>query len=176
MISGKKGISKKSQNYGQALFESESSEQMLIQFKTLSKIFSQKEVLKFFCAFTISLEDKKKLLNLSLKRIFPLLKAFFFVLLENKAFFLLPQIVRVYEGLWEEKQGLCKGTVYSSSPLSQKQKKEIEALLQNFFNKKLELNQKEDKKLIGGIFVKVGNYIFNNTVKQDLKQFKNLGG
>lgn len=169
-------ISKKSQNYGQALFECESSAELFKQLKALSDLFTEPETLDFFLSFTVSTENKKSLLNKSLKHSSSLLKNFFFVLLDNRTFSLLPQIVSVYQNLMEEKNNLCTGTIYSPYPVSEERKKEIEELLQKFFNKKLELNQKEDKSLIGGIYVKAGGYIFNSTVKQQLKHFKISGG
>ena len=168
-------ISKKGQAYGQALFESEASKELFSQLSTLSDIFTKQVVLDFFLSFTVPLEDKKKLLILSLKHCSPLLKNFYFVLLDNKAFSLLPQIVSVYQNLMEEKNNLCTGTIYSPHPVSEAQKKEIEELLQKFFNKKLALNQKEDKKLVAGLYVKAGGFVFNSTVKHHLKHFKTKG-
>lgn len=169
-------ISKKSQTYAQALFELESSKELSRQLEALSDIFKAPEVLDFFLSFTVSKEDKKHILNSALKQTSPLLKNFFLVLLDNRAFSLLPQIASAYRKLMEEKDNLCTGTIYSLHPVSIEQKKEIEKQLQKFFNKKLALNQKEDKSLLGGLYIKAGGFIFNNTVKHHLKQFKTSGG
>ena len=169
-------ISRRSQNYGQALFESEASEEMFKQLREISGIFMEPEIMDFFLSFTVSKENKKNILHNSLKHSSPLLKNFFLILLDNKAFSLLPQIVSAYGKLVEERDNVCTGTVYSPHPLSKEQTKDIKNLLQRFFNKRLELNQKEDRSLIGGVYVEAGDYVFDGTVKYYLKHFKTSGG
>ena len=169
-------ISRKSQNYGQALFECEASEKLFQQLKELSDIFMETEIIDFFLSFTVSKEDKENILNKALKHSSPLLKNFFLILLDNKAFSLLPQIVSSYGKLMEEKDNICTGTIYSFHLLSREQTKEIKDLLKNFFNKRLELNQKEDKSLMGGVYIEAGGYVFDGTVKHYLKHFKTSGG
>ncbi len=169
-------VSKRSQIYGEALFECESSQELLTQLKELSNIFTQPEMLDFFLSFTVSKEDKKRLLKNSLKHGSPLLKSFFLVLLDNKAFSLLPQIVSSYQNLLEENNKICTGTIYSPQAVPEERKKEIEHLLEKFLHKKLVLNQKKDKSLVGGLYITAGGYIFDSTIKQQLKNFKTSGG
>ena len=168
-------ISKKSQVYAQALFELESGWKMLKSLKELSNFFHSAEVLDFFLSFAISKKDKKGLLEKTLKQSPPLLKNFFYVLLDNRAFQLLPQIVSAYQNLLEEKERVCTGIIYSSYPISLKQKQDMEKYLEKFFNKKVDLKPKEDKSLIGGFYIQVGGFLFDSTVKQQLKQFKMKG-
>ena len=169
-------ISKKSQTYGQALFECESSQELLYQLETLSRIFTQPEVLGFFLSFTVPMTDKKRLLDKSLKHSLLLLKFFFCVLLDNRAFSLLPQIVESYQKLMDEKDNICRGTLFSPYPVSEEQKRGLEKLLQKFFNKRIELHQKENKKLVGGLSIDVGGYVFDSTVKYQLERFQTSGG
>lgn len=169
-------ISKKSQTYAQALFELESKQELFNRLQGLSNVFTEPDIMDFFLSYTVSRKSKKEILNRILKRDTPLLKNFFFVLLDNRAFSFLPQIVSAYKMLLEEKSNFCTGTIYSSSPLPLEQRKDIKKQLQKFFNKKLALNQKEDKNLVGGLYIKAGGFIFDSTVKQYLKQFKNSGG
>ena len=169
-------ISKKSWAYAQSLFETDSNPELFSQLKSLSDIFTQPKHMDFFTSFTVPSEEKKKLLEQALKNNHPLLKNFFLVLLVNKSFSLLSQIVSAYQKLMEDKNQLCSGTVFSPSPVSEEQKQQLEKSLQKFFNKKIELQFKEDKTLIGGLYIDVGGYIFNSTVKHQLKHFKSSGG
>ena len=169
-------ISKKGQTYAQALFELESNQELLSQLQEFSDIFTKPDVMDFFLSYTVSKEEKRQILNSALKKNSSLLKNFFFVLLDNKAFSLLSQIVLAYETLLEEKNNFCKGTICSPHPLSVEQKKDIEKQLQKFLNKKLALDQKEDKNLVGGLYIKAGGFVFDGTVKHYLKQFKISGG
>jgi len=169
-------ISKKSQIYAQALFELESSQELFNQLQELSNVFTEPYIRDFFLSHTVSQENKKETLNRALKQSSSLLKNFFFVLLDNRTFSFLPQIVLAYKILLEEKSNSCTGTIYSPSPLSLEQRKDVEKQLQKFFNKRLVLGQKEDKTLVGGLYIKAGNVIFDGTVTHYLKQFKNSGG
>lgn len=167
--------SKKSQIYAQALFELESKRETFQALKELSDLFQPQRVLDFFLSFTIPKEDKKELLGQVLRQSPVLLKNFFYVLLDNKAFSLLPQIVSVYQNLLEDKEKVCTGFIYSPNPLLEKEKQDIEKVLEKFFNKKIDLEWKEDKSLIGGFYVQAGGFLFDSTVKQQLKQFKMKG-
>lgn len=165
---------KKSQVYAQALFELGSGEKLLKELENFSVLLMEKEILRFFCSFTVSKEDKKNLLKKIMKNSSPPLKNFFFVLLDNKAFSLLSEIVSSYKKLCDEKLNLIRGDLYSFQPLPEKE--ELEKALSRFFNKSVKLNQKLDKTLIAGVYIRVGDYVFNSTVKEYLKQFRTLGG
>ena len=168
-------ISKKSQVYAQALFDLECGREMLNSLKELSALFSSNEFLGFFLSQSIPKEEKKEILRKTLSKAPPRSKNFFYVLLDNKAFSLLPQILSAYQKLVEKKENICRGLIYSPSPLSLDQKQEIEKALEKFFNKKVDLKLKEDKSLIGGFYIQVGDFLFDSSLKQQLKQFKMKG-
>ncbi len=52
----------------------------------------------------------------------------------------------------------------------------IEKSVGSFFKKKVDLESRQDTNLMGGLYVKVGNYIFNDTLECHLKKFKSSGG
>ena len=168
-------ISKRSQIYAQALFELKAGSELAEQLKIFSEAFQSSEIMGFFLSFTVSEENKKQVLKSVFKPANPLLKNLLFALLDNKAFFLLPEIAWAYGQLMDEKEGLCRGLLYSPYPVSAEEKQDIEKHLQKFFNKKLALDQKEDKSLIGGIYIEAGGFVFNGTVKNQLRQFKVKG-
>ena len=105
-----------------------------------------------------------------------LLRNFFFVLLENKKFSLLPEILKIYQELLDEKSKICRGLIFSPQTIDSGTKAEIEKLLGSFFNKTVALELKEDKKLIAGFLVDIGGYIFKGASEQYLKNFEKLGG
>ena len=168
-------ISKRSQTYAQALFELEADSELAGQLKALADIFQSSEMMDFFLSFTVSEEDKKQILKSVFKSAAPLLKNLLFVLLDNRAFFLFPKIALAYGQLMDEREGLCRGTLYSPFPVSVEEKRDIEKHLQKFFNKRLALEQKEDKSLIGGLYIEAGGFVFNGTIKNQLKQFRMKG-
>lgn len=169
-------ISKKSCTYAQALFELNSEESFFQELRILSEIFIEDSILDFFLSFTVSKEKKRKLMDKTLEKASPLLKNFFYILLDHRSFSLLPQIVNAYRELKDEKDQICRGTVFSASALSVEQKRKLEEALEKFFNKKIKLSSEEDKELMAGFYINAGGYIIDNTVKNYLRQFKTSGG
>ncbi len=169
-------ISKKSQAYGQALFELEASEEWLQQLKALAGLFKEREIQGFFLSLAVPEKDKKRILTQALKPVSGGLKNFFFVLADNRAFASLPQIALAYQELMEEKAGRLSGTVYSPCALSTEQMREIESRLEKFFKKKTTLDQKEDKSLVGGVCVHAGGFVFDSSAQRQLQRFKFSGG
>lgn len=169
-------ISKRAETYGKAFFEISSSKAVLQSLKSFSEALNEKESLEFFNSFVISLEDKKKALQASFKNEGEEIERFLFVLLENRALPLLPEIVQAYEKLLFEQQSCERGWVCSANPLSPQEKKELEHALGKFLNKKIDLEERTDKKTIAGFFVQVGDYVFNDTLQGHLNTFKKLGG
>ena len=167
---------RKSEIYARVLVELDSSLEFLKSLQSFSEVFMEKKVFQFFLSLNIPFFEKKKVLTESLKTAPPELKNFFFILLDNKKFYLLPDIVKTYQELLDEKNKICRGLIFSPQKPSEEEKEKIEKLLGKFFNKTVALEPKEDKKLIAGFLVDVGGYIFKGTSEQYLKNFKKLGG
>ncbi|MCZ0932920.1 MAG: ATP synthase F1 subunit delta [Oligoflexia bacterium] len=167
---------RKSEIYAKALFELESSSALLSHLKNFAEIFMEKKTFLFFLSLSVPFSEKKKALEESLKTAPLLLKNFFFILLDNKKFSLLPDIVQTYRELLDEKNKVCRGLIFSPQQPAKEEKEEIERLLGQFFKKKVALEPKEDKKLIAGFLVDIGGYIFKGASEQYLKNFEKLGG
>ena len=167
---------RKSEVYARALFELDSSSEFLKNLKLFSEAFTEKKSFSFFLSLSIPLSEKKKLLTESLNKAPNILKNFFLVLLDNKSFSFLPEIVKIYQELMDEKNKICQGLIFSPQKPSQKDKEQIEKILGKFFNKTVALESKEDKKLIAGFLVDAGGYMFKGTSLQYLRNFEKLGG
>ena len=81
----------------------------------------------------------------------------------------LPLILGVYEDMVDEKEGRVKGVGYSAYPVSEAVKARIEEALEEKLRKKVHLDIKEDKGLIGGIKVIVGGMRIDGSVKRQLE-------
>jgi F-type H+-transporting ATPase subunit delta len=91
------------------------------------------------------------------------------LLLERSRMNYLPMIRAVYEEMANDKEGLVKGIGYSAYPLSDEAKVRIEEVLGEKLNKKVLLDIKEDKDLIGGIKVVIGGLRIDGSVKRQLE-------
>ena len=78
------------------------------------------------------------------------------LLLERNRMNYLPLICNAYEEMVDDKEGMVKGVGYSAYPVSETAKTRIEEALGKRLEKRVQLDMKEDKSLIGGIKVIVG--------------------
>lgn len=168
---------KKSGTYAKALFELDSSPEFLKTFLNLAELLTKEKAGVFFNSLSIPYKRKKEFLEKILSSAPSLLKNFFLVLLDNnKSFFLLPEIVRELKALLDDKHGLCRAEVSSPYKLSSSEKLHLKKSLGKFFNKKIELEEKEDKSLIAGLSVSTQNYLFKGHFKHYLEKFSKAGG
>ncbi|MGD0229411.1 MAG: ATP synthase F1 subunit delta [Syntrophorhabdales bacterium] len=91
------------------------------------------------------------------------------LLLERNRMNYLPLIRDAYEEMVDDREGRVKGIGYSAYPVSDKVKSRIEEALGERLNKKVQLQIREDKDLIGGIKVIVGGMRIDGSVKKQLE-------
>ena len=91
------------------------------------------------------------------------------LLLDRDRMGYLSLIHSAYEDMVDEKEGRVKGVGYSAYPLSEELKARIEEALGERLRKKVRLDIKEDKDLIGGIKVIVGGMRIDGSVKRQLE-------
>jgi len=91
------------------------------------------------------------------------------LLLERNRVNYLPMIRAAYEDMANAKEGLVKGTAFSAYPISEEAKGRIEQALGEKLDKKVLLDMKEDKYLIGGIKVVIGGLRIDGSVKRQLE-------
>ncbi len=95
------------------------------------------------------------------------------VLFENGRVSYINQIVEEYQKLLDEKEGVKRGVVFSPYPLDKKLGERLSKLLARFFKvNKVILSYKEDKDLIGGIRVKVGDTVIDGSLSCQLRKLK----
>ena len=131
----------------------------------------RKEDITFFNSSLISFAEKKKVLDkvgLSKKAL-----GFLYQLTLKKRWNHFKSIIDKCLVLLDQKQGVLKGEIYSVQDISDKELTQIkQSLTQIFKNKKIQLQKKQRKDLLGGIRVEIGGFCFDNSVSHHLNQFK----
>lgn len=107
------------------------------------------------------------------KRVRIELMEFLVVLLDNRRFDVLPEIATVYDALADEFEGLVRIDVATFLPLSPEEKKRLaETLSRLVGGRQVAMTEKEDKTLLGGMTVRIGDVLVDGSVAGRLKKLK----
>ena len=118
--------------------------------------------------------DRKKILEALATRFgtTPIVKNFLFVLLDKERLATLPAISKEIDRMLEEQAGRVTAEVTSAQPLTTAQLQQITASLEKLSGKKVQVVKKEDPALIGGVVAKVGDTIYDGSVRTQLRQLR----
>ena len=169
-------VSKRAEIYGRAFFDVLSNEETLNLLKSFSSSLKEEPFASFFNSSVVSLKNKKEVLQEILGDQEPQLLNFFKLLLDKKTFSLLGEITLAYENLLNEKYSRIEGVVYSSETLSKDQVQNVEEAIGKVLKKKVRLQARKAQSVVAGLYVKIGGYIFNDTLINQFKKFQSLGG
>ncbi len=98
---------------------------------------------------------------------------FLLVLNHHDRLDLLRPIQREYKELFEERTGLILVEVRSAKPLSEQQVERLRNELRESFHREPVLAMKEDAALIGGLTVKVGDWLYDASLRTELETLRN---
>lgn len=94
------------------------------------------------------------------------------LLMEGNKIKLLPYVCNFYRDLEDFYFGRMRGTIKTAYELSDEEMNAIKAVVEKSLNKKLVLNAVVDKDIIGGVMLKIGDVIYDGTVKKQLEILK----
>ncbi|HEX4048300.1 MAG TPA: ATP synthase F1 subunit delta [Elusimicrobiota bacterium] len=161
--------------YAEALFQAaaDKREEQAVQAElasALSLLLPQDALLRHPRA---AVADKKKLVRAVLEgKVGAISVRFVELLLEKERYELLPAIATVYGRLAAEKRGVAHAVVRSARALSPEARKTLTARLKAFAGKDIELDVKEDPELIGGVSVKIGDWVLDSSLRGQLRRLR----
>ncbi len=119
-------------------------------------------------------EDKKLIADEVLKKIGadPMVMNFVNVLIDRKRIDQLPGIEKAYREKVDEIKGITRGEVTSAEPLGDDILHRVTETLSKISNKKVLVSKRVDPSLIGGLVAKVGDMVFDGTIRTQLNQLK----
>ena len=166
--------------YSLALYELASENNVLSQVEDqslsiLSLISSSKDFSNLIKDPTNNQDDLLKVINdISDNNKFEsLLKSFLSFLITKRRFFYVEQILKSFIETCSQKRGELKAELKSAKELSSDEISKITDELTKNFSSKIKLNYKNDESLIGGLVVKVGSTMVDNSIKNKLQQNEN---
>ncbi len=121
---------------------------------------------------TINSKVKEKLIEKSLPD--NIARAFLKVLIKEKRFYLANEILKELNILLDERRGIKRAQVISAVKLNEDTKKQVQTALEKYFKTKLTLGFEEDKSLITGLKIKVGDFYIEDSSRSRLRELENV--
>ncbi len=168
-----------SNRYASALYdfavESKVVDTVLKDLNLLSKNIEENKDLKLLVRSPlIASNDKLKIFEkiLSNESFEKITITFLKVLSNNKRFSNLPSIISQFVKINSQKRGDILADITSANELSNVQKDEIEDKLKKILGKKISLNFKINKSIIGGLVIKFGSKMIDSSLASKINKLK----
>ena len=169
-------ISERAEVYARTLFELTPKEETLKSLRVIEKALADSQVEDFLNSPLVSRKEKKEILQSVLKDISDVERNFIFLLVDRGVTGLLGEIGEMFRQLLNDKLSRIQGEVVSSHPLSSEEKASLEKGLEKCLKRKVFLKEIVSSEHMGGLYIKVGDFVFNDTLDFHLKTFQNTGG
>ena len=102
----------------------------------------------------------------------PETRNFTLLLLDRERIAFLPAIARELRAMVDDKLGRVRATVTSARPLPPDHVQEIQASLEKASGKRVLLDKTEDPSLIGGVIAKLGDVVYDGSVRTQLERMR----
>ena len=101
-----------------------------------------------------------------------LTKNLVYLLLDGERVGALPSISRELDAMVEAKSGRVTADVTSAKPLDPSQLSQITAALEKLSGKKVVVNSSHDPELLGGVVAKVGDRVYDGSLRTQLRNLR----
>lgn len=132
------------------------------------------ELHEMLFAAEVNRRDKGEWLGAAVTKLgfLPTTRNFLLLLVEKKRLEVLPQIIVELRRMVEELEGVERVEVTSSAALSPAQRDQLSAAVAAKTGKKIELEEKVDPAVLGGMIVKVGSTVYDGSVRTQILQIR----
>lgn len=145
------------------------------QLAAFAKVYQQsKELRSVFANPVVSADDKRAVMQaLFIKFKFTqMMKNFLLVLLDHERLGELEGIARDFAQRMDAASGRLRATVTSAVALKPMERASIEKALKKLTGRDVVVEAKVDASLIGGVVTRIGNIVFDGSVKTDLDMLR----
>lgn len=139
-----------------------------------SMIESSNELRQVVDSPTITLDEKRRILNKLIERVkpHPTTANFLQVLLQNHRLAQLAAINQRFAQVLDERSGVVAATVTTARPIDDTSQDTLRETLATLTGKKVRLSFETDVELIGGLVTRIGSTIYDGSVRNQLQQAK----
>lgn len=143
------------------------------QIKTLiSLLEDNEEFLSVLSSSFISVDEKTKIINQTLKDFENDIVSFIKIIVNNHRVDILFEILDSFNSLVNQYKGITEGLLYSAFPLDKETIKTMEDALTKKEGRKVSLKEKVDPSLIGGVKIVINNRVYDGSLKNKLAEMK----
>ncbi|MDD2850597.1 MAG: ATP synthase F1 subunit delta [Desulfuromonadaceae bacterium] len=167
--------------YAKALVQLGSEEGLIDRFRdelaTVDGLFkANKELRAVFADPALTLEQKKAIMKelVAKTACSELVGNFLLLLVDKNRVAFLGQIVQTYQQLSDEFTGVIRPVINTAFPLDAAQVAAIQGALEKKTGKKVVPQVVVDASLLGGLVTQIGDIAYDNSVKTQLKQIKDI--
>ncbi|WP_407269310.1 F0F1 ATP synthase subunit delta [Radiobacillus sp. PE A8.2] len=164
--------------YAEALFqitqEQSSTDQVEQQLQIIAEVFnSNQELIQFLKHPRVDEEKKKLFLKDTFKDFSAVVTNLLQLLVDRHRDDLVLMIIKHYLHLSNDAKGIAEATVYSVRSLENDEKQQLSAVFAKRLNKNaLNIENIVDSSLLGGVKIKIGNTIYDGSIKGKLERFE----
>jgi F-type H+-transporting ATPase subunit delta len=135
---------------------------------------SSTELRNFLASPAISKSEKRGVVEKISSRLgaSKIVRNFLFVVIDHQRAHELPEILQSFQDVVRERQGIAEAEVFSPTALNDAQKKEMTQALERLTGKKIEAKFSLDGKLLGGVLVRVGDTIYDGSLRNRLDDMR----
>ena len=101
-----------------------------------------------------------------------IVRNFLFVVIDNQRTHLLPEILQSFESVVRQRLGIAEAEVSSAAELTAAQKTTLLQTLEKLTGKKIQAEYSLDPALLGGAVVRIGDTVYDGSVKNRLNQMR----
>lgn len=166
------------QKYATAIFEIAQEEDKLVPYgeelaAVRENLFNIPQARAFFQNPQIQNEAKKELLTKCFKgELSKVIFNFLFLLVDKRRIGIFEAIEEEYRRLSNRARGIIIVDVTTVRGMSRKQQEQLQKKLASITNKKVQLRQHQDEKILGGVIVKIGDKRIDGSVAGRLESMR----
>ncbi|MGC1615830.1 MAG: ATP synthase F1 subunit delta [Candidatus Acidiferrum sp.] len=101
-----------------------------------------------------------------------IIRNFLFVISDHQRTHVLPEIIATFEDVVRQRQDIAEANISSAVELSAAQKKGFAQTLERLTGKKIQAKYSLDPALLGGAVVRVGDTIYDGSVRNNLNELR----
>ncbi|HYL84867.1 MAG TPA: ATP synthase F1 subunit delta [Candidatus Angelobacter sp.] len=133
------------------------------------------ELRTFLASPAVTVEAKHAVIEKIIKRqgASKIVRNLLFVITDHRRTQLIPEILATFQQVIRQRQGVAEANVASAVDLSAAQKKELVATLAKLTGKKIEMKYSQDPALLGGVVVRIGDTIYDGSLRSRLNEMRN---